>query len=152
MSSSSSSLSSSSQPLCYCVLEATLKYSNTRRNPGRPFLGCPKYNKEGLPYCTFFKWVDSTEENGLKLRERNVELLRKEKQFMKILDDIEKMKNDIEKMKIEVLKSVDEIKKREMLVRDQEAEIRRSRTLLRVYWVFSVVVSCYLLVLCGDRQ
>ncbi|XP_018854314.2 uncharacterized protein LOC109016347 [Juglans regia] len=153
--SSSSSLSSSmssslfpkrtlGQTHCFCKVDATLKYSSTRRNPGRPFLGCPKYNTEGLPYCKFFKWADGNEEIEFRLQERNNELLRKE-------NELEKMMDDVEKTKTELRKRVDEIEKRELVVSnrekellEQQTEMRRGRILLRLYWGFLFVVVCYL--------
>ncbi|XP_035545098.1 uncharacterized protein LOC118348188 [Juglans regia] len=116
MSSSSSSMSSSSfakrtlgQAHCFCKVDATLRYSCTPRNPERPFLGCPKYNTEGLPYCKFFKWADSNQEIEFHLQERNNDLLRREK-------EVEKMLDDVEKMKTELRKRVDEIEKRELVL------------------------------------
>ncbi|KAG6724754.1 hypothetical protein I3842_03G272100 [Carya illinoinensis] len=48
-------------PVCSCGKEAALRISNTSRNPGRAFYGCPLYNKEGLPQCKYFKWADGNE-------------------------------------------------------------------------------------------
>ncbi|XP_040991203.1 uncharacterized protein LOC121238421 [Juglans microcarpa x Juglans regia] len=39
-------------------------------------------------------------------------------------------------------KRANEIEKREMVLLDQQVEIKRSRTLLWLYWAFVVVVSC----------
>ncbi|KAG7946223.1 hypothetical protein I3843_14G028600 [Carya illinoinensis] len=60
MSSSSSSIYSSSfskrilgQTLCFCELEATLKWFTTAKNPRRPFLGCSKYNIQAYHTISF---------------------------------------------------------------------------------------------------
>ncbi|XP_040994651.1 uncharacterized protein LOC121241099 [Juglans microcarpa x Juglans regia] len=111
---SSSSLSSSSfdkrtlaSPLCFCDVEAILRYSNTKANLGRPFLRCPKYNTKGLPYYKYFKWADSDQD--IELEERKNELSRKEK-------ELEKRHIDVENKVIELLKIVDDIKKIEMVL------------------------------------
>ncbi|XP_040993061.1 uncharacterized protein LOC121239802 [Juglans microcarpa x Juglans regia] len=105
----SSSISSSSFAkrvlgisFCFCEEPATLRLSTTAKNPGRPFLGCPKYNTKGLPYCRFFKWADGSEENELQLRGRTNDLLRKDKELDQILDDV--YKREIEVMKKELVR------------------------------------------------
>ncbi|XP_042978763.1 uncharacterized protein LOC122309352 [Carya illinoinensis] len=130
MSSSSSSMTSASfakptkegPEFCFCELEAVVRYSKTERNPGRPFLGCPKYNTKGLPCCKFFKWADSNDDCEHhcqhQFREIYAELLKKEK----------------------------ELEKKEKELELREISIRRSRALLRLYWAFVVVVYCYYVV------
>ncbi|KAG6674285.1 hypothetical protein I3843_15G030300 [Carya illinoinensis] len=71
------------------------------------------------------KMADNNEDCKCQLRYRYNELLRKEKELKK------------EK---ELEKKLDNIKKREI-------SIRRSRSLLKLYWAFIVVVSCYSVVL-----
>ncbi|KAF5464644.1 hypothetical protein F2P56_014705 [Juglans regia] len=136
-----SSLSSSSfgkctlaPPLCFCEVQAILRYSNTKENPERPFLGCPKYNTKGLPYCKYFKWAD------IELQEYANELLRKE-------EELEKRLFNVEIQVTELCKIVDEIKKREMelVLLERESVLRHSRTLSWVYFDLFLVVCCYLL-------
>ncbi|XP_041009481.1 uncharacterized protein LOC121253545 [Juglans microcarpa x Juglans regia] len=130
----SSSISSSSFgkralgiPFCFCEEPATLRLARTAKNPGRPFLGCPKYNTKGLPYCRFFKWADINEENELHLQESTNEFVMKEK-------ELEKKIEDVQKREIEVMK-------KELVLREQEAEIRRSHKLLLAYWALAFVVA-----------
>ncbi|KAG7986985.1 hypothetical protein I3843_03G110000 [Carya illinoinensis] len=87
--SSSSSIGkhTSSQLSCFYEVEVTLRYSNTPRNPGRPFLGCPKYNNEGLPYCKFFKWADGALDVEQEIEDIKQYLLRKEEELR--MDKIE---------------------------------------------------------------
>ncbi|XP_035549764.1 uncharacterized protein LOC118349438 [Juglans regia] len=104
----SSSLSSSSvgkrtfaPPWCFCEVQAVVRYSTTKANPGLPFLGCPKYNTKGLAYCKYFKWAD------IELQEYANELSRKE-------EELEKRLFEVEIQVTELRKIVDEFKKREM--------------------------------------
>ncbi|KAF5447834.1 hypothetical protein F2P56_023946 [Juglans regia] len=150
-SSSSFGKPSLGQPLCFCEIEAQLRYSSTIKNPGRPFLGCPNYNTKGLPYCKYFKWVEEDQYKKSDLRETHNELLRAKKELEKILDDIEKSKIDLRKRadEIEMREMTlsnrnEEVVKKELAVLVREAQIRHSRTLLRVYWAAAFVVACYL--------
>ncbi|KAG7992140.1 hypothetical protein I3843_02G113000 [Carya illinoinensis] len=151
MSSASVSNPSQSTPLCFCEVEATLKYSNTRRNPGRAFLGCRKYNTEGLPYCKFFKWADSQdiEQDLFKLKK---ELLKKEADLVKMLKEIEKREIELQKKADEIEKEIllasinEEIMKKEWMLLQQEAEIRRSRTLFRLFLALVVIFIFYIIV------
>ncbi|XP_042966840.1 uncharacterized protein LOC122300336 [Carya illinoinensis] len=131
----------------YLEVEVTLRYSNTPRNPGRPFLGCAKYNNEGLPFCKFFKRVDRTLDVEQELHQIKNELLRKDEELKRILDDLQqrelkfqKRADAIEKMLSNIL---EEVKKKELLLLKQEAENRRSRLLLHKLWVVAIVVICY---------
>ncbi|XP_041025287.1 uncharacterized protein LOC121265664 [Juglans microcarpa x Juglans regia] len=139
------------QPLCFCEVEAQVRYSSTTRNLGRPFLGCPKYNTKGLPYCKYFKWVEGDEYKKFDVREIHNELLRTKKELKKILDDIEKSKIDlckradeIEMREMALSHRNEEVVNKEMALVVREAELRHSRTLLRLYWAFVFVVICYL--------
>ncbi|XP_040996091.1 uncharacterized protein LOC121242267 [Juglans microcarpa x Juglans regia] len=150
-SSSSSGKRSLGQLLCFCEIEAQLRYSSTTRNPGRPFLGCSNYNTKGLPYCKYFKWVEEDQYRKSNLRETHNELLRAKKELEKILDDIEKSKidlrrraDDIEMREMALSNRNEKVVKKELALIVREAEIRRSRTLLRVYWAAAFVVACYL--------
>ncbi|XP_042990481.1 uncharacterized protein LOC122317440 [Carya illinoinensis] len=147
MSSSSSSLCFSlfdicnlGQPLCFCELDATLRYSNTKRNPNRLFFGCPKYNTKGLPYCKYFKWADGDQCRELDLQARLNEVERKEKEVEKRLSDIEQMEIELHKRAAEIDKKEmvqstrdEAFLKNELVLLEQDAGIRRSSTLLRVY-------------------
>ncbi|XP_042962579.1 uncharacterized protein LOC122296848 [Carya illinoinensis] len=103
-------------PLCCYVVKATLKFSTTAKNPGRPFLGCPKYNTEGLPFCKFLQWADSNQVTELHLQERINDLLQREKDLSKIVDLLKKRKIDLRKM-------VDQLEK-ELLRQTQEPDIK----------------------------
>ncbi|KAG6620286.1 hypothetical protein I3842_Q071200 [Carya illinoinensis] len=131
---SASSISSASSTKCYCEVEATMRYANTARNPGRPFLGCPKYNTQGLPYCKFFKWVDRDQMGELELREMTIQaLLRKLKELEKKLLDVEKREIELEGRVVEI--------------ENKEAEIRLRRTQLPLsVWAFAFFVAFYLVV------
>ncbi|KAK6130378.1 hypothetical protein DH2020_035883 [Rehmannia glutinosa] len=41
---------------CNCGMDALLKTSWTKSNPGRRFWACPRYGQNG--YCGHFKWAD----------------------------------------------------------------------------------------------
>lgn len=56
MSSSSVSSGRTLKRKCLCGDEAIMKPSGTDLNPGRRFLGCPKYPDPN--HCSFFEWVD----------------------------------------------------------------------------------------------
>ncbi|KAG6675638.1 hypothetical protein I3842_15G113000 [Carya illinoinensis] len=122
--SSSSSMSSSSfakrtmgHPLCCYGVKATLKFSTTAKNPGRPFLGCPKYNTEGLPFCKFLQWADSNQ---------------REKDLSKIVDLLKKRKIDLRKM-------VDQLEK-ELLRQTQEPDIKWEQKLGKQFSGIALVV------------
>ncbi|KAF5448082.1 hypothetical protein F2P56_028647 [Juglans regia] len=140
MTSSSFAKPTVGQLVCYCEVPATLRYSHTGRNPGRPFLGCSKYNTEGLPYCKFFKWADGNHEYEQHLRECLNELLRSQRELDNKLDDIKKTL-------IELCKRAEETEKRELGLQKQEVEYCCSHRLRCLYWVFVIFVSCYV-VLC----
>ncbi|XP_035539702.1 uncharacterized protein LOC118344052 [Juglans regia] len=151
MSSSSSSISSSSfpkstlgKPLCFYELEATLKWSSTAKNPRRPFLGCSKYNTQGLPYCKFFKWLDGNEVIDLQVEERTASLLKKEKEVEKILELLEKREIELRKIvdRLERVQMVlsnkcDDVIQKELVLNAQEAKLRRVGTLFRIYCYFA---------------
>ncbi|KAF5467047.1 hypothetical protein F2P56_016913 [Juglans regia] len=135
---SSSSLSSVSfgkrtlaSPLCFCDVEAILRYSSTKANPGRPFLGCPNYNRKGLLYYKYFKWADSDQD--IELEERKNELSMKEEELEKRLSDVENKVN-------ELLKIVDDIKKIEMVLYSISEEVQKKELVLLER---EAVVKCY---------
>ncbi|XP_030476108.1 uncharacterized protein LOC115693263 [Syzygium oleosum] len=45
-----------SEPTCYCGLQSPLLTAKTRKNAGRRFYGCAKFDSPGC--CDFFMWVD----------------------------------------------------------------------------------------------
>ncbi|XP_042977141.1 uncharacterized protein LOC122308048 [Carya illinoinensis] len=102
--------------LCFCELEATLKWSTTTKNPRRPFLGCSKYNTQGLAYCKFFKWLDGNEVIELQVQERIDELLKKEK-------DVENILQMLEKREIELHKIVDRLERVSMVLSNKSDEV-----------------------------
>ena len=78
-----------------------------------------------------------------------IELLRKDEELKRILDDFQqreikfrKRADAIEKMLSNIL---EEVQKKDLVLLKQEAENRRSRTLLHLYWAVAIVVSCYIL-------
>ncbi|XP_042968986.1 uncharacterized protein LOC122301657 [Carya illinoinensis] len=121
MSYSSFAKRTTAQSLYCCGVKATLKYSTTAKNPGRPFLGCPKYNTKGLPFCKFFQWADSNQKTELQLQERIVDLLQREK-------DLEKIVHLLEKREIDLRKIVDHLEK-ELVRHTEEPDIQRERKL-----------------------
>ncbi|KAI9169404.1 hypothetical protein LWI28_011897 [Acer negundo] len=100
----------------------------------------------GSPYCKFFKWADSNEEIQFQLQEFNNELLNKEKELQKILDDVEKTKNELRKRVDDVEKRETVVSTREMVLLEKETELRHGRTLLWVYLTILFVIACYFIV------
>ncbi|KAF8044260.1 hypothetical protein BT93_A2295 [Corymbia citriodora subsp. variegata] len=45
-----------SEPTCYCGLQSPILIAKTRKNTGRRFHGCAKF--DGLGCCNFFMWID----------------------------------------------------------------------------------------------
>ncbi|XP_042965971.1 uncharacterized protein LOC122299642 [Carya illinoinensis] len=115
MSYSSFATRTTAQPLCCCGVKATLKYSTTAKNPGQPFLGCPKYNTE------FFQWANSNQVTELQLQERIMLLLQREK-------DLEKIVHLLEKREIDLQKIVDQLEK-ELVRHTEDGDIQRERKL-----------------------
>ncbi|KAG6718538.1 uncharacterized protein LOC122307013 [Carya illinoinensis] len=149
---SSSSLAKQKRghPKCFCEIEAQLRYSNTQHNPGRPFLSCPKYNKERLPYCKYFKWVDGHEYPLSDPSETHTEISSKEKELKKKLVDIEKIIIDLRKRVDDfefILSNRNEELLKELVAVVREAEIRRSRILVRGFWALAFVLAYYLVVM-----
>ncbi|KAK1563017.1 hypothetical protein Q3G72_020859 [Acer saccharum] len=101
---------------------------------------------KGSPYCKFFKWADSNEEILFQLQEFNNELLNKEKEVQKILDDVEMTKNELRKRVDDVEKREMVVSTREMMLLEKETELRHGRTLLWVYFTILFVIACYLIV------
>ncbi|OWM90695.1 hypothetical protein CDL15_Pgr021000 [Punica granatum] len=52
----SATLSGSSAGVCRCGLRLQQKISRTANNPGRRFVGCPRYRDNGG--CGYFSWID----------------------------------------------------------------------------------------------
>ncbi|KAK1559709.1 hypothetical protein Q3G72_017491 [Acer saccharum] len=100
----------------------------------------------GSPYCKFFKWADSNEEILFQLQEFNNELLNKEKELQKILDDVEMTKNELRKRVDDVEKREMVVSTREMMLLEKETELRHGRTLPWVYFTILFVIACYLIV------
>ncbi|KAK0571523.1 hypothetical protein LWI29_017504 [Acer saccharum] len=101
---------------------------------------------QGSPYCKFFKWTDSYEEIQFQLQEFNNELLNKEKELQKILDDVEKMKNELRKRVDDVEKREMVVSNREMVLLEKETDLRHGLTLLWVHLTILFVIACYLIV------
>ncbi|KAG6646711.1 hypothetical protein CIPAW_07G027100 [Carya illinoinensis] len=154
----SSSISSSSivkhtlenTPVCTCGSPASLRTSNTRRNPGRAFFGCSNYNMKGLPHCNFFKWADSGQEREQELVKIETDLLRKKDELQKTQEEFQKTREELQKLEEEVRKTMEEIRhwmeevrKREGEIVKMELEVRRQRTHLRICW--AILILLYLL-------
>ncbi|KAG7965657.1 hypothetical protein I3843_08G012700 [Carya illinoinensis] len=136
-------------PLCFCEIEAPMRYSNTKKNPGRAFLSCAKYNKEEISYYKYFKWVEDDEYMALDREETHNEVLSKEKELKKLINDFENIIIELRRRADEinlVLSNRNEELLKELVAVVREAEIRRSRTLLCVFWTFAFVVAYYLIV------
>ncbi|XP_042947572.1 uncharacterized protein LOC122280660 [Carya illinoinensis] len=147
--SSSFSKENLGHPLCFCEIEAQLRFSNTQNNPGRPFLSCPKYNKEGLPYCKYFKWVEGHEYKMSDRPENDTKFCCKEKELKMLVNDIEKLVIDLRKRVDEfefVLSNRNEELLKELVAVVREAEVRRARTLVRGFWALAFVVAYFLVV------
>lgn len=54
----SSSLGGENFLLCFCGVQATIKHSNTEKNPRRKFWGCGRYGLPPIIPCKFFVWCD----------------------------------------------------------------------------------------------
>ncbi|KAG6682137.1 hypothetical protein I3842_13G123500 [Carya illinoinensis] len=153
-------------PICLCGSTARLKVSNTSKNPRRPFLTCPNYNKEGKPYCNYFIWADFVEGNGSplarpktefqqkddELENREIEVTRRENEVQHALAEIHKANEEIHKAKEEIQKVKEDIQKKVLdLLNEREElqsqmiEINHARMLLCVYWGLSILISCILL-------
>ncbi|KAF5445324.1 hypothetical protein F2P56_034383 [Juglans regia] len=150
---------SSNVPMCSCGNQAVLRISNTRRNPRRPFFGCPLYNKEGLPQCNFFKWSDSSEYKEQALVKREAEVLEKEEELKKREAEVLRQDEELKKREAEVLRQDEELKKREAefdkrelalhndhaQFRSQEADMLHARKLFLVLWLIAIVIYLYLI-------
>ena len=96
--------------------------------------------------CKFFKWADSNEEIQFQLQEFNNELLNKEKELQKILDDVEKTKSELRKRVDDVEKREMVVSTREIVLLQKETDLRHGRILLLVYLTILFVIACYLIV------
>ncbi|KAF5472382.1 hypothetical protein F2P56_009104 [Juglans regia] len=106
-------------PTCWCGLKTPIKTSYTKKNPGRRFFACPKYNT-GDAMCEFFVWVDI-----FKLIEENI--LTREIKARQTLDI--------------VLKREYAVRKREDKVREMAKKLKKEkRKLLCLYWIVAFVV------------
>ncbi|KAG6631971.1 hypothetical protein CIPAW_13G125800 [Carya illinoinensis] len=162
----SSSVSSSSisyhtlrnNPICNCGSTASLKTSNTPRNPGRSFFGCSKYNKKGLPHCNFFIWADSGKEIENDPMKVEIEILMKEElqktheEVRKLLqlfrrreEEVQTREEEVQKMMEEVRRWMEEVHLRDGKIVKREVEVRRQRTHIRKYWAVSILLYLYLI-------
>ncbi|XP_041017100.1 uncharacterized protein LOC121259539 [Juglans microcarpa x Juglans regia] len=89
--------------ICWCGLKTPLKTSYTKKNPGRRFFVCRKYNT-GDASCEFFIWADI-----LQLLEENI-LLRENKAW-KTWDDVLKREYAIRKREEKVREMAKNLKK-----------------------------------------
>ncbi|KAG7987373.1 hypothetical protein I3843_03G131100 [Carya illinoinensis] len=108
-------------PMCTCGSPASLRTSNTPRNPGRSFFGCSKYNSQGLPHCNYFKWADS--DSG---HEREKELVKIEINSLRNEEELQKTKAEFQFQQIakELRRREEEVQRREEEVRKREEEVR----------------------------
>ncbi|KAF5481923.1 hypothetical protein F2P56_002534 [Juglans regia] len=106
-------------PTCWCGLKTPLKMSYIKKNPGRRFFACPKYNT-GDVRCDFFVWADI-----FQLLEENI--LSREDKAWKTWDDI--------------LKREYAVSKREEKMREMTKNLKKEKQkLLCLYWVVTFVI------------
>ncbi|KAG6681270.1 hypothetical protein I3842_13G084400 [Carya illinoinensis] len=158
----SSSVSSSSisyhtlrnNPICNCGSPASLKWSNTPRNPGRSFFGCSKYNTKGLPHSNFFIWADSGKEIENDLMKLEIEILMKKEELQKTHEELQKTheeeevrrrEEEVQKMMEEVRRWMEEVRLRDGEIVKREVEVQRQRTHIRIYWAVSILLYLYLI-------
>ncbi|KAG2692150.1 hypothetical protein I3760_08G039000 [Carya illinoinensis] len=123
-------------PMCTCGSPASLRISNTPRNPGRSFFGCSKYNSQGLPHYNYFKWADS--DSG---HEREKELVKIEINSLRNEEELQKTKAEFQFQQIakELRRREEEVRKREEEIRNWMEEVRkRDGKLLRGTWELAV--------------
>ncbi|KAG7960528.1 hypothetical protein I3843_10G128500 [Carya illinoinensis] len=101
--------------MCTCGSPASLRTSNTPRNPGRSFFGCSMYNSQGLPHCNYFKWADS--DSG---HEREKELVKIEINSLRNEEELQKTKAEFQFQQI-----AKELRKREEEIRNWMEEVRK---------------------------
>ncbi|XP_042947578.1 uncharacterized protein LOC122318919 [Carya illinoinensis] len=116
-------------PICTCGQPASLRTSTTMTNPGRSFFGCPKYNKQGLPHCNYFKWADISEE--IEIERMKIEILRLRNE------------QELRRREEEILKRELEVHNDRLDIQKQRADIRHERTLLRSYCVILILIVMY---------
>ncbi|KAF5458033.1 hypothetical protein F2P56_022098 [Juglans regia] len=109
-----------------------LRISNTRRNPRRLFFGCPQFNKEGIPYCKYFKWADNPDVREKAIVTRETKLLRKD-------EALKSREKEIEKREFVLHNN-------EALLQKQLADMQHARRLLHVSWLFIICISLYLMI------
>ncbi|XP_041008916.1 uncharacterized protein LOC121253089 [Juglans microcarpa x Juglans regia] len=132
-------------PMCSCGNEAVLRISNTQKNPGRPFFGCPLYNKEGLPQCNFFKWSDSSEYKEQALVKREAEVLKKEEELKKREAEVLRQDEELKKREAEFEKRELALHNDHAQFRSQEADMLHARKLFLVLWLIAIVIYLYLI-------
>ncbi|KAE8099822.1 hypothetical protein FH972_017775 [Carpinus fangiana] len=44
--------------VCFCGLPCPLRTSSSKDNPGRRYVGCPKFKDGTETHCKFFDWID----------------------------------------------------------------------------------------------
>ncbi|KAG2715485.1 hypothetical protein I3760_03G080400 [Carya illinoinensis] len=161
----SSSVSSSSivnhtlriNPICNCGSPASLRTSNTPRNPGRSFFGCSKYNTKGLPHCNFFIWADSGKEMENDLMKVFIEILMKKEELQKTHEELQKTHEEVRQllqlfrrreeevrtMMEEVRHCSEEVRRRDGEIVKWEVEVRRQRTHIRICVAVSILLYLY---------
>ncbi|XP_042979203.1 golgin subfamily A member 6-like protein 6 [Carya illinoinensis] len=117
----------SNNPMCTCGSPASLRTSNTPRNPGRSFFGCSKYNSQGLPHCNYFKWADSDSchEREKELVKLKIEMLRKEEELHLAQVEAQQIAKEVRRREEEVQRREEDVRRREEEVRSWMVEVRK---------------------------
>ncbi|KAF5462587.1 hypothetical protein F2P56_018578 [Juglans regia] len=119
-------------PTCWCGLKAPLKTSHTKKNPGRKFYACPKYNT-GEEMCQFFIWADILQLVEEKIRTRENAARKRE-------DDLLLREYEVQKTKDKLVERENVLYKQEKKIGKQLVENRCARICLCIYWVLSIVI------------
>ncbi|KAG2690366.1 hypothetical protein I3760_09G182800 [Carya illinoinensis] len=117
----------SNNPMCTCGSPASLRTSNTPRNPGRSFFGCSKYNSQELPHCNYFKWADSDSchEREKELVKLKIEMLRKEEELHLAQAEAQQIVKEVRRREEEVQRREEDVRRREEEVRSWMVEVRK---------------------------
>ncbi|XP_041013231.1 uncharacterized protein LOC121256484 [Juglans microcarpa x Juglans regia] len=106
-------------PTCWCGLKTPLKTSYTKKNPGRRFFACPKYNTEDAR-CEFFVWADI---------------------FQLLVENMLLKQNSRRNTWDDVLCREYAVRKREEKVREIAKNLKKEkRKLFCLYWIITFVI------------
>ncbi|KAK6121613.1 hypothetical protein DH2020_044640 [Rehmannia glutinosa] len=134
-SSKSSSSVNNEGMYCCCGLNASLKTSWTKANPGRKFWSCPKFGQDG--YCGHFKWAE--EELCQRAKQIIPGLLAK---INKLQQQIEESQTKEEQLKTEIMMANSRV---EMLKQEVIELKKKNRSLVLILVVIVSVFVGYAL-------